>query len=148
MKLEKGTENVYKIRISGKKYNLDYTFNDPVEGSIAEEISAILEDKEKGNIDTVAISATDKKYRDENGKLRLSSAELAQATAADGAEYYTVGGTFYSCSDGYEYVRLADCGETAVFKTAEGRTLLIPSNTLGTLLPDVASTGMEFIKIK
>lgn len=138
----------YKITIKGGMYNENYTFDDPAEGSVAEEIADILAEREKGNIDSVAISATDKKYRDENGKLRVTCAELAQVTSADGAEYYTIGGTFYSCSDGCEYVRLNDDDESAVFKTAEGSTLFIPKRALGTFLPDVASAGMELIKIK
>ena len=32
------------IKITGSKYNEDYTFTDPEEGSIKEEVAAILEE--------------------------------------------------------------------------------------------------------
>ena len=44
------------IKISGAKYNEDYTFTDPVEGSIKEEVAAILEEMENGNIDSLELS--------------------------------------------------------------------------------------------
>lgn len=49
----------YKIKITGKKYNESYTFEDPREGSIREEISAILREMRKGNIESVEIKKED-----------------------------------------------------------------------------------------
>ena len=46
----------YQIKISGAKYNEDYTFTDPAEGSIKEEVAAILDEMAKGNIDSLEIS--------------------------------------------------------------------------------------------
>lgn len=46
----------YQIKISGAKYNEDYTFADPAEGSIKEEVAAILDEMEKGNIDSLEMS--------------------------------------------------------------------------------------------
>ena len=46
----------YQIKISGEKYNEDYTFTDPSEGSIKEEVAAILEEIAKGNIDSMELS--------------------------------------------------------------------------------------------
>lgn len=46
----------YQIKISGAKYNEDYTFKDPEEGSIKEEVAAILEEMAKGNIDSLELS--------------------------------------------------------------------------------------------
>lgn len=46
----------YSIKITGSKYNEDYTFTDPAEGSIKEEVAAILEEMEKGNIDSLELS--------------------------------------------------------------------------------------------
>lgn len=46
----------YSIKITGTKYNEDYTFTDPEEGSIKEEVAAILEDMANGNIDSLKIS--------------------------------------------------------------------------------------------
>lgn len=46
----------YSIKISGAEYNEDYTFTDPAEGSIKEEVAAILEEMENGNIDSLELS--------------------------------------------------------------------------------------------
>lgn len=46
---------VYRIKIKGKEYNEDYTFTEPAEGSIKGEVSAILEEIKKGNIDSLEV---------------------------------------------------------------------------------------------
>lgn len=46
---------VYRIKIEGKEYNEDYTFTEPKEGNIKEEIAAALEEMKKGNIDSLEI---------------------------------------------------------------------------------------------
>lgn len=46
----------YSMKITGSKYNEDYTFADPEEGSIKEEVAAILEEMENGNIDSLEMS--------------------------------------------------------------------------------------------
>lgn len=46
----------YSIKITGAEYNENYTFTDPAEGSIKEEVAAILEEMEKGNIDSLEMS--------------------------------------------------------------------------------------------
>lgn len=46
---------VYRIKIKGTEYNEDYTFTEPTEGNLKEEISAILEEMKKGNIDSLEI---------------------------------------------------------------------------------------------
>lgn len=46
---------VYRIKITGTEYNEDYTFTEPTEGSIKEEVSAILEEMKKGNIDGLEV---------------------------------------------------------------------------------------------
>lgn len=46
----------YQIKISGAKYNEDYAFTDPAEGSIKEEVAAILEEMANGNIDSLEMS--------------------------------------------------------------------------------------------
>ena len=46
----------YQIKISGAEYNEDYTFTDPADGSIKEEVEAILYEMEKGNIDSLEMS--------------------------------------------------------------------------------------------
>lgn len=46
----------YSIKITGSKYNENYTFTDPEEGSIKEEVAAILEEMENSNIDSLELS--------------------------------------------------------------------------------------------
>lgn len=46
----------YSIKITGIVYNENYTFTDPAEGSIKEEVAAILDEMEKGNIDSLELS--------------------------------------------------------------------------------------------
>lgn len=46
----------YLIKIAGSKYNEDYSFTDPAEGSIREEVAAILEEMASGNIDSLELS--------------------------------------------------------------------------------------------
>lgn len=46
----------YSIKITGSIYNEDYTFTDPEEGSIKEEVAAILEEMENSNIDSLELS--------------------------------------------------------------------------------------------
>lgn len=46
---------VYRIKITGNKYNEDYTFTEPTEGSIKEEVAAILEEMKKGNIGSLEV---------------------------------------------------------------------------------------------
>lgn len=46
----------YSIKITGSVYNEDYTFTDSEEGSIKEEVAAILEEMAKGNIDSLEMS--------------------------------------------------------------------------------------------
>jgi hypothetical protein len=48
-------KTVYRIKITGKKYNENYTFTEPTEGSIKEEVAEILEEMKKGNIDKFEI---------------------------------------------------------------------------------------------
>lgn len=46
---------VYRIKIAGTEYNEDYTFTEPAEGNVKEEVSAILEEMKKGNIDSLEV---------------------------------------------------------------------------------------------
>ena len=48
-------KTVYRIKITGKKYNENYTFSEPTEGSIKEEVAEILEEMEKGNVDSLEV---------------------------------------------------------------------------------------------
>lgn len=46
---------IYRIKIEGKEYNDNYTFETPREGNIPDELKAIIEDMEEGNIDKVEV---------------------------------------------------------------------------------------------
>ena len=47
---------IYRIEVEGKEYNDNYTFEPPREGDILDELKAILEEVEAGNIDKVEIA--------------------------------------------------------------------------------------------
>ena len=46
---------IYRIEVEGKEYNDNYTFETPKEGGILDELRAIVEDMEEGNIDKLKI---------------------------------------------------------------------------------------------
>ena len=46
---------IYRIKVEGKEYNENYTFETPKEGDILDELRAIVEDMEEGNIDKLKI---------------------------------------------------------------------------------------------
>lgn len=47
---------IYRIKISGKKYNDNYTYDTQKDGDFFGEIKEIIEEIEKGNIDTLELS--------------------------------------------------------------------------------------------
>lgn len=47
---------IYKIKVEGKEYNENYTFETPKEGDILDELKGILKEVEAGNIDKVEIA--------------------------------------------------------------------------------------------
>ena len=79
-----------------------------------------------------------KRYRDENGQLTMTLAQLKQETAAEAAAYYHIGGIYFNFADFNEYVMI-EAGTLAHFQSFDGKNLFIPSDSLGTFLPDVAS---------
>lgn len=46
----------YRIKISGKEYNDNYTYDTQKDGDFFEEIKEIIKEIEKGNIDTLEVS--------------------------------------------------------------------------------------------
>lgn len=54
-RLERENMTVYRIKIEGKEYSEDYTFTEPTEGSVKEEVTAILEEIKNGNIDRLEV---------------------------------------------------------------------------------------------
>ena len=47
---------IYIIKISGKEYNDNYTYDTQKDGDLFGEIKEIIEEIEKGNIDTLELS--------------------------------------------------------------------------------------------
>lgn len=87
-----------------------------------------------------------KRYRDAKGQLTASLDKVKRETAAEAAKYYHVGGIYFYFEDFREYVMIGS-GPLAHFQSSDGYNLFIPSDSLGTLLPDVASNGAELVKI-
>lgn len=46
----------YRIKVEGKEYNENYTFETPKEGDILDELKAILKEVKAGNVDKVEIA--------------------------------------------------------------------------------------------
>ena len=46
---------IYRIKIEGKEYKENYTFETPKEGDILDEFRTIVEDMEEGNIDKLEV---------------------------------------------------------------------------------------------
>lgn len=88
-----------------------------------------------------------KRYRDENGQLTISLEQIKQETAAEAAAYYHIGGIYFNFADFNEYVMI-EAGTLAHFQSFDGKNLFIPSDSLGTFLPDVASDGMELVAVE
>ena len=53
-----------------------------------------------------------------------------------------------NATDKREYVYISKDEYLAQFKSSDGRNLFIPTDRLGTFLPDVASEGMELIFVE
>ena len=85
-----------------------------------------------------------KRYRDENGQLTLSIDQIKKETAAEAAKYYHVGGLYFNFADFREYVMI-EAGTLTHFQSFDGYNLFIPSDSLGTFLPDVATEGAELV---
>ena len=47
---------IYRVKISGKQYNDNYTYDTQKDGDLFGEIKEIIEEIEKGNIDTLELS--------------------------------------------------------------------------------------------
>lgn len=89
-----------------------------------------------------------KRYRDESGKLNMSVSEVAKLTAAEANEYYQIGGIYLYNADHDEYVLTEKDDDIALFHSFSGRQIFISVDSLGTFLPDIASEGMELIRVE
>ena len=92
-----------------------------------------------------------KKYRDGNGRLTTSIAQIKKETAEEAKNYYRPGSIYKSNEDDREYVycipKEGD-GELAHFLSFDGYHLFIPVDCLGTFLPYIADEGIELIFIE
>lgn len=85
-----------------------------------------------------------KRFRDSEGKLTMSLAEIAAATAEEAAAYYV---------DGKKYIvegrtAVFHCGISGLvlFETPDGYKTFVDPDRLGTFLPGVADDGLEIRK--
>lgn len=53
---------IYRIKVEGKEYNENYTFETPKEGDILDELKAIVEDMKEGNIDKLEVEREAQKH--------------------------------------------------------------------------------------
>lgn len=84
-----------------------------------------------------------KRFRNEKNELTMMIKEIARITEQEAQEYYK-NGIFLYAKDGHEYVRLHEDDDEILthFQSFEGYNLFIPTDMLGTFLPDVASDDL------
>lgn len=89
-----------------------------------------------------------KRFRNTNGTLMESLAAIKSKTLSEAMNYYKPGCIYLYKKDDREYAcRNLDDG-LAQFQSFDGHKVIIPLESLGTFLPDVASEGQELIFIK
>lgn len=89
-----------------------------------------------------------KRFRDENGNLKICVNQVAELTAAEAADYYKIGSIYFNQEDGEEYVYIKCDDVLSHFQSFNGLNLFIPCASLGTFLPDVASEGLGLIFVE
>lgn len=85
-----------------------------------------------------------KRFRDKNGKLTKSIAEIAAATAEEAAAYYVDGEKYIV--DGKTAVFHCGISGLVLFETVDGYKTFVDPEKLGTFLPDVADDDLAIIK--
>lgn len=83
----------------------------------------------------------------ETKKIRMSLERLKKETYEASRKYYKIGGIYLYRNDSREYVFIEQDGLLAHFQSFDGCNLFVPVDSLGTFLPDVASEGMELVKV-
>ena len=53
---------IYRIKVEGKEYNENYTFETPKEGDILDQLKAIVEDMKEGNINKLEVEREAQEY--------------------------------------------------------------------------------------
>lgn len=87
-----------------------------------------------------------KRFRTSDGKLTMSLTEIKKATAKVASAYYQIGSIYQYAENNEEYVYIDKDEQLAHFQSFDGKNLFIPLDSLGTYLPDVASTGRELAR--
>ena len=85
-----------------------------------------------------------KRFRDSEGKLTKSLAEIAAATAEEAAAYYMDGQ--YYIVEGRKAVFHCGISGLVLFETVDGYKTFIDPDKLGTFLPDVADDDLAIVK--
>ena len=90
-----------------------------------------------------------KRFRTPEGILSCSLSELKERTLQEALEYYIPGYLYVYQGKTYLLDSLGLTGKCAVFVNVarDDDRLLVASSGLGTFLPDVASEGMEIIRL-
>lgn len=88
-----------------------------------------------------------KRFRDMHGKLLLPIEEIERLTVKEAETYYQVGEIYLYAKNKDEYVYIEKDTMLAHFYSFSGKHLFIPLDSLGTFLPDVASTECELVLI-
>jgi len=94
-----------------------------------------------------------KRFRDEAGQLTITTDELAKLTLDEANAYYTHGARYEHSGKIYVCNRSSDRGvhrgiqEKVKFTSEDGHNLFFDPDKLGTFLPDIASDGLEIVKV-
>ena len=94
-----------------------------------------------------------KRFRDKNGQLNITTTELAKLTLDEANAYYkhgakyVHGGKTYVCNRFDDRGTNGDIQEHVQFTSEDGYNLFCDSDKLGTFLPDIASDGLEIVKV-
>ena len=90
-----------------------------------------------------------KKHLQSTVEKTEGSEEIAKMTYSKALDYYRAGNLYKYATDGREYVlnMFEKHDGMAYFESLDGFEIHIPWNMLGTLLPGIADTGKELIKI-
>lgn len=88
-----------------------------------------------------------KQYRDSHGSLFSSLEAIANLTQEKAETYYMHGQMYLNESDQRTYICQRTSEQFTSFIRMDGRQIIVPTEKLGTFLPDVASEGMAIRKI-
>lgn len=94
-----------------------------------------------------------KRYRDSEGRLTVQVDDLARLTCEEGAAYYVEGGQYLTKGRVYTLHYESHTSQDgtphtlAHFLSDEGYSLYCDPGNLGTFLPDIASEGLEIVKV-